>query len=102
VLAEIRTMIADIVGEDYVSATDIDLETSFYEDLEIESIEFVALGESLQEAYGDRVDFPGWIATMEIDDIIAITVGALVEHIVTATSAPLSEVAPAGEGAGDG
>lgn len=82
VLADVRTMIADVIGEEYVSESDITLDTAFYADLEIESIEFIALGEVLQARYGDRIDFPAWIATMEVDDIIAMRVGQLVDHIV--------------------
>jgi len=81
VLADLRTMIADVIGDEYVSETDIDLDTAFYADLEIESIEFIALGEALQARYGDHIDFPAWIATMEVDDIIAMRVGQLVDHI---------------------
>lgn len=80
-LADLRTMIADVIGDEYVSETDIDLDTAFYADLEIESIEFIALGEALQARYGDHIDFPAWIATMEVDDIIAMRVGQLVDHI---------------------
>jgi acyl carrier protein len=82
VFRTVREMLADVIGEDYVAEMDIDLDTAFYADLEIESIEFVALAERLQGTYGDRVDFPAWIATMEVDDIIAMTVGQLVSHIV--------------------
>jgi len=81
VLADLRTMIADVIGDEYVSETDINLDTAFYADLEIESIEFIALGEALQARYGDHIDFPAWIATMEVDDIIAMRVGQLVDHI---------------------
>jgi acyl carrier protein len=84
VLADVRTMIADVIGEEYVSETEIDADTAFYADLEIESIEFIALGEALQSRYGDLIDFPAWIATMEVDDIIAMRVGQLVDHIVAA------------------
>jgi acyl carrier protein len=82
VLIDLRRMIIEVIGEDYITDTEIGLDTSFYEELEIESIEFVALGEALQEHYGDRVDFAAWIATLEVDDIIAMTVGRLTEHIV--------------------
>jgi acyl carrier protein len=82
VLADVRTMIAEVIGEEYVTVDEIDADTSFYADLEIESIEFVALGEALQARYGDHIDFPAWIATMEVDDIIAMRVGQLVDHIV--------------------
>ncbi len=82
VLAVVRMMLADVIGEDYVAEIDIAADTAFYDDLDIESIEFVALGEALEARYGERVDFPAWIATMEVDDIIAMTVGDLVAHIV--------------------
>jgi acyl carrier protein len=82
VLAEVRTLIAQVMGEDYVADIDIDLETSFNADLEVESIEFVALSEVLRERYGDAVDFVAWIADMEVDEIIALSVGELVAFIV--------------------
>lgn len=82
VLAVVGDLLAEVIGEDYVSEIEIGRDTAFHDDLDIESIEFVALGELLEERYGSRVDFPGWIATMEVDDIIGMTVGQLVDHIV--------------------
>ena len=49
------------------------------------STDFVSSGRDLrrlQARYGDHIDFPAWIATMEVDDIIAMKVGQLVEHIL--------------------
>lgn len=82
VLDEVREVLADVIGEDYVSELDVEMETAFRADLDIESIEFVAMGEILRERYGDRIDFVEWLTTMELDDIIALTVGELVDHIV--------------------
>jgi acyl carrier protein len=82
VLDVVRTILADVIGEDYVSLIEIGPETSFQADLEIESIELVAMGEQLQERYA-HVDFAGWLSTMEVDEIIAMTVGDLVDHITT-------------------
>lgn len=82
VLDQVREVLADVIGEDYVSELDIDMETAFRADLDTESIEFVAMGEALRELYGDRIDFVEWLTTMELDDIIALTVGELVDHIV--------------------
>jgi acyl carrier protein len=82
VLGQVRDVLADVIGEDYVSELDIEMETAFRADLDIESIEFVAMGEALRELYGDRIDFVEWLTTMELDDIIALTVGELVDHIV--------------------
>ena len=60
----------------------LDLETSFNQDLELESIEFVALAEKLQQAYGASIDFSGWISGMDLDAIIGLRVGQVVEFIV--------------------
>ena len=83
VLDTVRTIIADVIGEEYVQQLEIDMDTSFHDDLDIESIEFVALGEALTARYGDRVDLAGWVASMEFDEIIEMKVGRLVTHIVS-------------------
>ena len=82
VLDAVKTILTDVIGEDYVSMMEIGPETSFQSDLEIESIELVALGEQLQERYV-YVDFAAWLSSMEVDEIIAMTVGDLVDHITT-------------------
>jgi acyl carrier protein len=75
-------MITDVIGADDLVGIDIGPDTSFQEDLEIESIEFVALSERLMARYGEEVDFVGWMASMELDAILALTVGDLVGFVV--------------------
>jgi acyl carrier protein len=82
VLATVARLIAEVVGEEWMEDRAITLETSFEKDLELESIEFVALAEKLQEHYGKGVDFVGWLSGKELDEIIGLTVGELVEFIV--------------------
>jgi acyl carrier protein len=79
-------MLVDVIGPDYLIDLSIGLDTSFDEDLELESLEFVALAEQLLQHYGGQVDFVAWLATMELDEIIALTVGDLVTFIVASTS----------------
>jgi len=67
----------------------LDVVRTILADLEIESIELVALGEQLQERYA-HVDFAGWLSTMEVDEIIAMTVGDLVDHITTTAQEQVS------------
>jgi acyl carrier protein len=81
VLAEVTQMITDVIGVDELVGLEIGLDTSFQEDLEVESIEFVVLSERLMARYGDDVDFVGWMAGMELDEIIALTVGDLVAFV---------------------
>ncbi|MBK9032320.1 MAG: acyl carrier protein [Myxococcales bacterium] len=84
ILATVERLIIEIAGDEITLAGPITLATSFNGDLELESIEFVALAEKLQEHYGARIDFVGWISTKELDQIIALTVGELVEFIARA------------------
>jgi acyl carrier protein len=88
-------MLVDVIGPEYLIGLDIELETSFDADLELESLEFVAMAERLLQHYGEQVDFVAWLATMELDEIIGLTVGDLVSFIDTSTSTPMFEELPA-------
>ncbi len=80
-LAVVTELIHEVIGEDWVRETPIDMETSFGDDLEFESIEVVTLSEKLQERYGEKVNFVGWLSELELDEIINLRVGQLVEFI---------------------
>lgn len=86
VLEVVRDMLVDVIGPEYLIDLDVELDTSFDQDLELESLEFVALAERLLQHYGGQVDFVAWLATMELDEIIGLTVGDLVAFIVASTA----------------
>ncbi len=86
ILVDITAMIEEVIGEDWVRETPITMETSFVTDLEVESIELVALSEKIQGRYGEAVDFPSWLSGMELEEIIALTVGQLVDYIARCQS----------------
>ncbi|MEV7979897.1 acyl carrier protein [Streptomyces sp. NPDC086519] len=72
-------LLADEYGQDDVA---IDMSTTFNRDLELESIDLVTLAGLLEERYGKRVNFAEFLAGMEFDEIIELTVGRLVEYVV--------------------
>lgn len=80
-LDEIRDALAEVMGDDVLLAVEITPQTRFDDDLALESIEFVALGENLRGRYGDQVDFAAFIAGMELDEIMSLTVGQLLDYI---------------------
>ena len=80
-LTTVAALIQEVIGEDWDLDEEITLESSFADDLELESIEFVALAEKMQVAFGDGVDFVGWLSQKELDEIIALKVGDVVEFI---------------------
>ena len=83
ILTLVQAALVDIAGDEILISGPLTLETSFNADLELESIEFVALAEKLQARFGNKVDFVGWISGKELDQIIGLTVGELVEFIST-------------------
>jgi acyl carrier protein len=83
ILRTVERLVVEVAGDELLVAGPITLTTSFNGDLELESIEFVALAEKLQQRLGNQVDFVGWISKKELDQIIALTVGELVEFIAS-------------------
>ncbi|MGW1491376.1 phosphopantetheine-binding protein [Streptomyces sp. NBC_00191] len=92
ILAEITAMLVETVGDEFLLAEEVTLDTTFNEDLALESIEFVALAELLQQRYGAAVDLIAFLAEKDMEEILAMTVGDLVSHIA-------GRPAPAGAGA---
>ncbi|WP_406301578.1 phosphopantetheine-binding protein [Streptomyces sp. NBC_00879] len=91
ILAEITAMLVETVGDEFLLAEEVTLDTTFNEDLALESIEFVALAELLQQRYGSAVDLIAFLAEKDMEEILAMTVGDLVSHIA-------GRPAPAGAG----
>ncbi|MEV4232512.1 acyl carrier protein [Streptomyces bobili] len=95
VTADEATVLADLTGllarlmEDEYGLDDLVIgpRTTFNRDLELESIDLVTLAGLLQERYGDRVNFAEFLAGMEFDEIIELTVGRLVEYVVASLKA---------------
>ena len=83
ILQAVQASLVEIAGDEILFSGPITPTTSFNGDLELESIEFVALAEKLQQRFGSSVDFVGWISAKELDQIIGLTVGELVEFIAS-------------------
>jgi acyl carrier protein len=82
VLAEITDMIRLILDEYGLEETEITMDTKFHEDLDMESIDLVTLGGQLADRYGDRVNFAEFIANLDLDEIISLEIGRLVNYVV--------------------
>lgn len=81
ILGEITAMLVETVGDDFLLAQEVTMTTTFNEDLALESIEFVALAELLQQRYGAAVDLIAFLAEKDMEQILNMTVGDLVSHI---------------------
>jgi acyl carrier protein len=91
VLGDVTRMVREVIAEEWAKGVAIAMETSFAKDLELESIEFVALAERIRAEYGKHVNLAGWLATMDLEHILSLRVGQLVEFIVRCDSQPMTE-----------
>lgn len=91
----VEQAIIDVVGEEFYEECEVGLDSTFAEDIELESIEVMEIAEKLIETYEGKVDFVAWFADMELEDLIEITVGSVVDFIVESI-----ETAGSAEGAG--
>jgi acyl carrier protein len=91
VLGDVARLVREVIAEEWAKDATIAMDTSFSRDLELESIEFVALAERIRAEYGKGIDLAGWLATMDLDQILALEVGQLVEFIVQCISQPKAE-----------
>jgi acyl carrier protein len=90
VLAQLGEMLRALLEEyglDEEDTGEITMDTTFHDDLELESVDLVALSGQLREHYGDRVNFATFIAERDLEEIIALTVGELVRYIVASLRA---------------
>lgn len=87
VLADIAAMLRVLLEEYGLDDAEIGRDTKFHDDLELESVDLVALSGQLREHYGEKVNFAKFIADRDLDEIIALTVGELVDHVVTSLRA---------------
>lgn len=81
VLTTVTELLSAVIGPEYAATVEIHMDTSFNEDLELESIEFVALSAKLREHYGSSVNFAAFLADKEVAEVVELTIGHLVRYI---------------------
>ncbi len=62
IVDDITAILVDVIGDEFLLDAEVTMATTFSHDLELESIEFVAMAEKLQERYAGRVDFTAFLA----------------------------------------
>ncbi|MEU5109820.1 phosphopantetheine-binding protein [Streptomyces sp. NPDC021354] len=82
VLTDISGMLKNMLDEYGLDDLEIAAESRFMEDLDLESIDLVTLAGSLQARYGPQVNLAEFVAGLELDEIIDLRVGHLVEYVV--------------------
>jgi acyl carrier protein len=84
VFKEIRSMLIKLLDQYGLDDVVITAETRFHDDLGLESIDLVTLGTMLTERYGERVNLAEFLAELQIDDVIELRLGPLVDYVLGA------------------
>ncbi|MFE3055845.1 acyl carrier protein [Nocardia sp. NPDC059239] len=92
VFDEVLRMLTEVIGADFLLDVEITPSTTFSDDLAMESIELVALGEKLEQRYGEQVNFVEFVADMDIDEIMGMDIGGLVAYIERCLAHPSEAV----------
>jgi acyl carrier protein len=82
--ATVVQIIIEVVGEEFYEEAEIGLDSTFAEDIDLESMEVMEISERLMDHFGEKVDFVGWFAEMELEDLVTLTLGMVVDFIVAA------------------
>lgn len=80
-LETIIELIRQAVDEDWIEDFEINRETNFNDDLELESIELAVIAEKIQQHYGKAIDFNAWLGSLTLQQMIDLTVGDLTQFV---------------------
>jgi len=78
----VEEAIVKVVGRWYYDECQVGLDSTFAEDIELESMEVMEISESLIDTYEGRVDFVTWFSSMELEDLVELTMRDVVDFIV--------------------
>ncbi|WP_374462343.1 acyl carrier protein [Chryseobacterium sp.] len=77
----LKGFITEVIGAEFVEEMDITPESSFTKDLEMDSIEIVSFSEKIKAHFGDQIDFTGWLASMDLDQLINLDLSMIINYI---------------------
>jgi acyl carrier protein len=84
VLPQIIEMLIDVTGEDMSWADQVSPASRLDADLHLDSLEFAALDARLRTAYGGAIDLLAFVAGLDIDQIIALTIQDVADYVARA------------------
>ena len=78
---QLKQFAAEIIGAEIIEELNISYDSVFTKDLEMGSIEIVAFAEKVNAFYGKDIDFISWLYSMNLNKLINLSLGAIVDLI---------------------
>ncbi|HEU5426043.1 MAG TPA: hypothetical protein VFU74_04180 [Actinocrinis sp.] len=85
-VAQIAVLLREVTGEDEQWLAALGPHTRLDADVLLESVELAELGDALCRRYGEQVDLVGHVATLELDQIIALTLADVAAYVASRTT----------------
>jgi hypothetical protein len=85
-VAQIGALLREVTGEGEQWLAALGPHTCLDADLLLESVELAELGDALARRYGEQVDLVGHVATLELDQIIALTIADVAAYVASRTT----------------
>ena len=86
IFEQLKQFISEIIGTDVVEELNVTNESIFTKDLEMDSIEIVTFAEKVNNYYGKTFDFTSWLYGIELENLINLSLGDIVDLISDAIS----------------
>ena len=77
----VAELLGELVGDADVLGVEITPDTTFHDDLQLESIDLVTFASILAEHFGDGVNLAEYLAEKDLDDVIGLTVGDIARFV---------------------
>jgi acyl carrier protein len=81
VVSELCDIVSEVVGSEMAELLGVSSESSFVGDLEMDSIQIVAVIQQAQELYGDKVDLVAWLSKQPLRQLFKLTIGDVANAI---------------------
>jgi acyl carrier protein len=78
---DIARALAAAIGDESLLSAGLSAATRLEGDLCLDSLDLTAVGALLRERYGTAVDLTGYVAGLDIDEIIELTVGEVAAYV---------------------
>ncbi|KAA1246840.1 acyl carrier protein [Aquimarina sp. RZ0] len=78
---ELKKMIVEVIGEDFITENEISTEDTFTDGLEMESIEIVQFADLVKSQYGEKADLTTWLSDMGLEKIIDLKLQEVIDFI---------------------
>lgn len=79
--ADVAAALAVATGDDSMRGAGVTAATRLEGDLSLDSLDLAALAAQLRDRYGTAVDLVGFVAGLDIDEIIELSVGDVTDYV---------------------